>query len=92
MNEYVDLSRLFFFANRRCVKEELKTVAKILGPDIPVKVDRESKPLKEFLSGMREETLRWNSFTTPDLSNEEILERAEKYEFPNPLAAELFLC
>jgi len=59
---------LFFFANRRCVKEELKTVAKILGPDIPVKVDRESKPLKEFLNGMREETLRWNLFTTPGTS------------------------
>jgi len=26
------------------------------------------------------------------LSKEEILERAEKYEFPNPLAVELFLC
>jgi len=57
-NEHVDLSRLFFFANRRGVKEELKTVAKILEPDIPVKVDRESKRLKEFLNGMREGILR----------------------------------
>jgi hypothetical protein len=57
-NEHVDFSRLFFFANRRGVKEELRIVAKILEPDIPVKAGRESKRLKEFLNGMREGILR----------------------------------
>jgi len=50
--EFISISRLFRFANRRGIKEEMKAIAKFIEPEIPVKVRARSKYVRKFLKTM----------------------------------------
>lgn len=51
-NEPINLTRLFMFASRRGVKEELKAITKFMEPDLPVEVGTKSKYVSNFVSAM----------------------------------------
>jgi len=55
--EPINLSRLFFFASRRGIKEEMKAIVKFIEPEIPVKVKVRSKYVGRFLGVM--ERVMW---------------------------------
>jgi len=51
-NEPISLSRLFMFAGRRGIIEEMKVIAKFIEPDMPVKVKVGSKHVRSFIRAM----------------------------------------
>jgi hypothetical protein len=56
--ESISLSRLFLFANRRGIKEEMKAIAKFIEPEIPVEVKARNKYVRKFLKAMEIEASR----------------------------------
>lgn len=57
-NEPISLSRLFMFAERRGIREEMVAIAKFIEPDIPSKVKPRSKYVESFISDMEKAELR----------------------------------
>jgi len=57
-NEHISFSRLFFYANRRGIGEELKTIAKAIEPGISVKIKEENRYARKFLATMEKGMLR----------------------------------
>lgn len=51
-DEQISLSRLFMFAKRRGIKEEMKAIAKFIEPNIPIRVKGRSKYVRDFISTM----------------------------------------
>jgi len=57
-NEPISLSRLFMYAGRRGIREEIKAVIKFIEPDMPIKIKARSNYARRFLDVLEKEEWR----------------------------------